>query len=77
MKMTVWLGVMTKQSVSTLSSSVLHPCLKMVEPLFVKESISLLASNVWGVLAKTTVAAPAGGAAAAAGAAFCNATISA
>ncbi len=31
--------------------------------------------SVWGVLVKTTVAAPAGGAAAAAGAAFCNATI--
>ncbi len=31
--------------------------------------------SIWGVLAKTTVAAPAGGAAAVAGTAFCNATI--
>jgi hypothetical protein len=34
-----------------------------------------LAPSIWGVSAKTMVAAPAGGAAAAAGATFCNATI--
>ncbi len=31
--------------------------------------------SIWGMLAKTMVAAPAGGAVGAAGAAFCNATI--
>ena len=47
----------------------------MVDPLFVEQSIRSLVPSVWGLSAKTTVAAPAGGAAAAAGAAFCNATI--
>ncbi len=37
--------------------------------------IRSLTPSVWGMLAKTMVAVPAGGAAAAAGAMFCNAKI--
>jgi hypothetical protein len=35
-KMMVWSGVMAKPLVSALSSRGLHPCSKMVDPLFVK-----------------------------------------
>ncbi len=74
-KMMVWSGVMAKPLVSALSSSDLYPCSKMVDPLFVEQLIRSLAPSFRGLLAKTTVAEPAGGTAVAAGAMFCNATI--
>jgi hypothetical protein len=71
--MTVWLGAMAKPLVSALPSSALNPCSKMAHPCFVEYSIRSLAPSFWGMLAKTTGAAPAGGGAAVAVAVFCRA----